>query len=183
MLVLDGDFDVVFATDAMQRILDGHRGDAALRLQMRALAQQATAGGRSTQERIRVFEPDHRSLSVRVDPLAPETGGGATVYVSDVTESERLDAMRADFVTNVGHELKTPVGALAVLAEALEHAGDAETRGRLTSRLIAEARRVGALVDDVMELALVESGQRVPEVVDLAEVIREAVGRVEIIAE
>ena len=63
----------------------------------------------------------------------PMPGGGAVVTIRDVSERVRTDAMRTDFVTNISHELKTPVGAVAVLAEALIDETDPD--------VVASARR------------------------------------------
>ena len=65
--------------------------------------------------------------------------------------------MRRDFLTNAGHEMKTPLGALSVLAETIADTDDAETRHRLTERLRIEANRMARVVDDILTLADIES--------------------------
>jgi two-component system sensor histidine kinase SenX3 len=105
------------------------------------------------------------------------------VRIDDVTEQERVEAMRRDFVANVSHELKTPVGALSVLAEALVDAGDEATRERLAVRLRLEATRLAAIVDDILDLSLVESEDAVNAPVDLADVIAAASERAAVVAE
>jgi two-component system sensor histidine kinase SenX3 len=75
-----------------------------------------------------------------------------------VTEERRVEAMRRDFIANVGHELKTPLGALAVLAETLaDHAGDPEIAARLAARLGGEAQRLSKLLEDILDLSQAEA--------------------------
>lgn len=71
----------------------------------------------------------------------PQPDGGALVLVEDISERSRLDAVRTDFVANISHELKTPVGALAVLAEALVDEDDLEVVHRLAGKMVNEAHQ------------------------------------------
>ena len=79
--------------------------------------------------------------------------------IDDVSERARLDAVRTDFVANISHELKTPVGALAVLAEAL---ADDRRPGRRSagspSKMVDEAHRAARTIDDLLELSRTELG-------------------------
>lgn len=109
--------------------------------------------------------------------------GGVLVTVQDVTESDRLAAMRTDFVANLSHELKTPVGALAVLAEAIagsvDDDDDAEVLGRLSERMVYEAHRVSATIDELLELSLTElDGVTRRHPVEVDRVIEAALDRV-----
>ena len=81
------------------------------------------------------------------------------VVIDDVTDRRRLEAVRRDFVANISHELKTPVGALALLAETLLAEDDAAVAQRLAERMLAEAFRVGRTIDDLLEL-LAHRGRR-----------------------
>jgi two-component system sensor histidine kinase SenX3 len=110
---------------------------------------------------------------------APLTGGGAIAVVDDVSERRRVDAMRRDFVANISHELKTPVGALGVLAEAIADADDVAVVHRLADRMTGEALRVGRIIDDLLSLTRIEADGGAPsEVVHLADVVREARERI-----
>ena len=82
---------------------------------------------------------------------APVPAGGAVVTIRDVGERVRTDAMRSDFVTNISHELKTPVGAVAVLAEALIDETDPEVVNRLSDHLVDEAHRAVRTIDDLLQ--------------------------------
>jgi two-component system sensor histidine kinase SenX3 len=88
---------------------------------------RATTKGSSAQRRLELFGPPQRVLSLRSVTLS---GGGALVMIDDISERVRLDAVRTDFVANISHELKTPVGALTVLAETLADSDDHEEIGR-----------------------------------------------------
>ena len=89
------------------------------------------------------------SFAVRVAPLSGTVGGGGLVLLlaEDQTESRRVEEVRRDFVANVSHELKTPVGALALLAETIEDAADdADAVRRFAGRMRQEAARLTFLV-------------------------------------
>ncbi len=90
----------------------------------------------------------------------PQKGGGAVVVLHDVTEVQRLEAVRTDFVANVSHELRTPVAAVISNAEALVDgaAGDPEHGPRFADAVMRNAERLGALVSDLLDLAQIEAG-------------------------
>ncbi|PWJ51746.1 two-component system, OmpR family, sensor histidine kinase SenX3 [Quadrisphaera granulorum] len=118
-----------------------------------------------------------RALSVRVAPLGLLH---VVVLGSDRTEARRLEAVRRDFVVNVGHELKTPVGAMSVLAEAMaDAADDPEAVRRFSARMAVEARRLAVLVHDVVELSRLQDGEPLAAAVrvDVDTVVAEAVDR------
>ena len=101
------------------------------------------------------------------------------LLAEDRVEARRVEAARRDFVVNASHELKTPVGALALLGEAIaEAADDPEAVRRFAGRIQVESQRLAALVHDVLELSRVQSGSAfVAAEVDVAAVIAEAVDR------
>jgi two-component system sensor histidine kinase SenX3 len=107
----------------------------------------------------------------------PTPDGGAVVTIDDVSESVRIDAMRTDFVANISHELKTPVGAIAVLAEALVDEDDPVVVRRVSDRIVAESLRVARTIDDLLELSRIESARLDAEVVDLRDVVQAAIAR------
>jgi two-component system sensor histidine kinase SenX3 len=83
---------------------------------------------------------------------------GAVALVDDVSELRRLEAVRRDFVANLSHELKTPLGALSLLAETLDGEEDPDVVVRLTARVGAEATRFSRIVDDLLDLSRIEAG-------------------------
>ncbi|ACU40547.1 sensor histidine kinase [Actinosynnema mirum] len=108
------------------------------------------------------------------------------VDASDESESVRLEATRRDFVANVSHELKTPVGALALLAEAvLDAADDREEVRRFSAKIMQEATRLGALVTELIALSRLQGAERLPELsdVDVDVVVSEALSRTRLSAE
>ena len=112
--------------------------------------------------------------------VAPLGASFVLLLVEDRTEAKRVDQVRRDFVANISHELKTPVGAMALLAEAvLDAAGDADQVRRFAGRMQTEARRLSALVQDVIDLSRLQGHDplRSPERVLLAAVVAEAVDR------
>ncbi len=133
------------------------------------------AAGQAGERRLDLFGPPPRTLLLRGIPL-PD--GGALGVIDDVTERVRLDSVRTDFVANISHELKTPIGALAVLAETVADHEDVEVMRALAERMVLEAHRASSTIDDLLELSRIElGGEAVYEVVDLGMVVAEAVHR------
>lgn len=108
------------------------------------------------------------------------------LVVDDRSDAVRLEAVRRDFVANVSHELKTPIGAVSLLAEALDSAADdpAQVR-RFAARASTEAARLGALVQQIIEFSRVQDADPLDsaEAVPLDEVLRAAVERTRVAAE
>ena len=103
---------------------------------------------------------------------------GAAVYVHDVSEVHRVDNVRRDFVANVSHELKTPIGALELLAETLVAESDPEVARPLIERLAKEAERLGRIVDDLLDLSLIETQEAEDaEVLVIDDLVDEATDR------
>jgi len=108
------------------------------------------------------------------------------LVVEDRTESHRVDETRRDFIANISHELKTPIGAIALLAEALQDGkDDPELVTRFAGNLQREANRLANLVQDIIQLSRVQSAdtQSSYAPVDLASVINDAVERNQVLAE
>lgn len=100
------------------------------------------------------------------------------LIVRDLSEQERLEQMRHDFIANTSHELKTPVGAVTLLAEAIELAADDPAQVRaFTARLSAEADRLGRLTGRIMNLSRLQAAEELTSVGDVAidEVIASAI--------
>ncbi|MEJ7582659.1 MAG: ATP-binding protein, partial [Acidimicrobiales bacterium] len=97
----------------------------------------------------------------------------------DVSERRRLEAVRRDFVANISHELKTPVGAIGLLAETLLAEDELEVTHRLAERVVTEAFRVGRTIDDLLALSRIEAGEApVRESVQVAMAMAEAADRI-----
>ncbi len=82
----------------------------------------------------------------------------AVVTVEDITEKSRIDTVQTDFVANLSHELKTPIGAVAALADSLNGETETEVVWRLAERIVTESHRMSRIVDDLLDLSRVEFG-------------------------
>ena len=116
-----------------------------------------------------------RTVTARVAPLSSRL---VLVLVEDRTRERRVEAVRRDFVANVSHELKTPVGAIKLLAEAVADAkGDPEAVERFAHRMLTESDRLSRLVQQIIELSRLQTDEplEAPHVVDVDNVIKSAV--------
>lgn len=99
--------------------------------------------------------------------------------VDDVSERRRLDATRRDFVANISHELKTPVGAIGLLAETLMAEPDREVAERLADRIVTEAFRLDRTIEDLLVLSRIEGAEgQLRETVLISSVVHEVVERI-----
>lgn len=110
----------------------------------------------------------------------------AVVYLDDQSEQARMEASRRDFVANVSHELKTPVAAMGVLAEALlESTDEPENVRRFGSKIYAESQRLASMVGELIELSRLQGAERLPDLVavDVDSVVQEAMSRHKVAAD
>ncbi|HEY8256533.1 MAG TPA: ATP-binding protein [Gemmatimonadales bacterium] len=132
----------------------------------------AVLAGEPVQDR--ELEMDDSAFLVNARPLP---AGGAVLVIHDLTEMRRLEAVRRDFVANVSHELKTPLTSISGYAETLmtDHPGPETTR-KFLGRILANARRMQGLVDDLLDLSRIEAGRWQPArtALDVEAVAREA---------
>jgi two-component system sensor histidine kinase SenX3 len=183
-VVVDGTGRVLRAS-AAARAFGLVKGDRLMVSELAALARQVRRDGEIREGEFEVPVPRFggrtTSFGVRVAPLGGTVGGGLVlVLAEDQTESRRVEEVRRDFVANTSHELKTPVGALALLAETIEDAADdAEAVRRFAGKMRQEAQRLTNLVQDLITLSRIQAAEPVPDprCVDLDEVIAEAVDR------
>lgn len=130
-----------------------------------ALAQQAlaellagAAAGEGREQTLELFSPPRRTLTIRATPLTEgDATLGAVAIIEDISERRRLEAVRRDFVANISHELKTPVGALSLVAETLEGEDDPAIVARLSHRMRTEAERLSRIIEDLLDLSRIES--------------------------
>jgi two-component system sensor histidine kinase SenX3 len=177
IIITDATGELVLRSRAAS--IGGH-ADVLLGDVVQRLSGVARSGERA-EERVSLFGPPMRVLMVRAVPL-PD--GGALVTVDDLSERVRLDAVRTDFVSNISHELKTPVGALALLAETLAESDDMDLNRRLAEKMVDEAHRAAGTIDDLLELSRIElGGQGEQEDVSVTAVLRDAAARHQLTAE
>ena len=103
--------------------------------------------------------------------------------IDSIAEERRIDAIRRDFVANVSHELKTPVGAMSLLAETLANEQDDADRTRLSDMLQKEAKRVEDIIDDLLELTRLEETSTGDEEIDVDRLVQGAVDKVRAFAD
>ena len=178
--------DRVLRASAAARAFGLVKGDRLMVSELAALARQVRRDGEIREGEFEVPVPRFggrtTSFAVRVAPLGAAVGGGGLVLVlaEDQTESRRVDEVKRDFVANTSHELKTPVGALALLAETIEDAADdAEAVRRFAGKMRQEAQRLTNLVQDLITLSRIQAVEPVPDPrpVDLDLVVAEALDR------
>ncbi len=184
-VVLDSNDRVLRASSAA-RAFGLVNGDRLMVSELVALARQVRRDGEIREGEFEVpiprFGGRSTSFAVRVAPLGGAVGGGGLVLVlaEDQTESRRVDEVKRDFVANTSHELKTPVGALALLAETIEDAADdAEAVRRFAGKMRQEAQRLTNLVQDLITLSRIQAVEPVPDLhpVELDVVVAEAIDR------
>ena len=125
-----------------------------------------------------------REVRVSVAPLTED--GLILVLVSDESEARRIDAVRRDFVANVSHELKTPIGALGLLSEAILGAkNQPEEVIRFATKMQNEAKRLTDLVQEIIDLSRLQSSDPLQQAfpVEVEDLIREAINQAQIHAE
>ncbi|MGI8457280.1 MAG: sensor histidine kinase [Propionibacteriaceae bacterium] len=123
------------------------------------------------------------SLAVQVSPLA---AGLVLVFADDQTAALRIEETRRDFLANVSHELKTPIGAIALLAEAVGAASDdPDAVRRFAGRMETESDRLAELVGQIIDLSRLQGDEplRDADLVDVEAVLHEAVDRARVDAE
>ena len=181
IVICDADGEVVFRNGVGERFSGARHGEALVAAAVDDLLAQARAG-EPGQDTLELFGPPRRVIAVTSFPLRADVDGdpsavGGLVVIDDVSERRRLEQVRRDFVANISHELKTPVGALALLAETIADADDEQTRDRLAERMLTEADRVGRTIDDLLSLSQIEA-EGIPRTrVPVRGVVDEAVAR------
>lgn len=137
---------------------------------------------------IRKRRTGHRVTQVQavVRPLTPSDDRFVIIYGTDESESVRMEAARRDFVANVSHELKTPVGGIGLLAEALlQDPDDPEHVKYFGERVQKEASRMGNMVQELIALSKLQGAERLPrmEPVRVDDIVSEAISRNQLTAD
>ncbi|NIH82896.1 sensor histidine kinase [Amycolatopsis viridis] len=174
-------------------VLSNHRAEALGLVQANRADPRARVAAEQVEETGDPLEIDLSPLEARgrqpeavVAEIRPLGEGFTVVEAVDHSEAARLEAVRRDFVANVSHELKTPVGAIALLAEAvLDAAEDVTEVRRFGGKILHESTRLGTLVSELIALSRLQGAERLPDlnVVEVDAVVREALGRTRLSAE
>ncbi|HVW80815.1 MAG TPA: ATP-binding protein [Mycobacteriales bacterium] len=185
-VLLDADDNARLANSAAVRmgvVREGSLDVPALVTLVRAARRTGTAQTEEIVLGANEFPRRMMTVGARAEPL-PD--GEVALVVDDLTEAKRVESVRRDFVANVGHEIKTPVGALQLLAEAaLDAHDDPDAVRRFVGRMQREAQRLSRLVQELLDLSRLQGGEPLPEANEVLvdAVIDEAVDRARLAAE
>ncbi|GAA4919684.1 two-component system sensor histidine kinase SenX3 [Stackebrandtia albiflava] len=144
---------------------------------LRTIVTQVRATGEPRSGELELESTGTVAVRVHASPLPEDR---VLLELTDVTELHRVEKVRRDFVANVSHELKTPVGALQLLTEALADAvDDPQAAARFTSRIQHESARMGRLVSELLELSRLQGAEPLPAFspVSVDRVVNEAADR------
>ncbi len=156
VVVVDENRNVVFSNTSAGWYREGRHSEAVIAQKIDELIHSAVRGERVEQS-VSLYGPPRRVLFVSAIPILTEGRlVGAIALIHDVTEVEQSNAIRRDFVANISHELRTPIGAVSLLAETLIGEHDPELIDSLANRLLVEAGRLTSTVQDLLELSQIE---------------------------
>jgi two-component system sensor histidine kinase SenX3 len=184
VVVCDPEGTIRHRNQAAQVFAGARHGEALAELEITDLLSVALEHG-PAEKNLELYGPPRRALLIRALPLLDGADTiGAVAIIEDVSERRRLESVRRDFVANVSHELKSPVGALGILAETMQGEEDPVVARRLAERMQTEAFRVARIIDDLLDLSRIESEEApIREPIPVHVVIAQAVERVRQVAE
>jgi two-component system sensor histidine kinase SenX3 len=177
IVITDDKGVILTANPTAARYLGAREGKAVAEVRIRQAIERAVLGRSAVEMEVDLYTPVRTVLEVSAVPLDfGVESAGCVAFISDVSEERRVAAMRRDFIANVGHELKTPLGALSVLAETLAATIDGDAAAvRLAERLQTESTRLSRLVGDILDLSQSEALSAREDPVAIAGVVRAVV--------
>lgn len=129
------------------------------------------------------FGPPQRTFELTAVPVTSPNRDGVVLTVTDVSSRASSEEVRRDLVTNISHELRTPVGAIALLAETMADETDPSTLKRFAGLIEAEAFRLSSMVNGVLSLSRLETDEsHEKEFIDVVSLVRAAIEHVEPLA-
>ena len=157
LVLCDESGSVIYRNMVATTMMESRGGDALAAQAVTDLLAEAWDKGQA-EKILDLYGPPRRTLGVHAtlidDGRRPL---GVIAVIDDISERRRLDDVRRDFIANVSHELKTPMGALGLLAETLMDERDRDVATRLAERIHHEAFRVSRIIDDLLDLSRLES--------------------------
>lgn len=167
VIVVDDEGNLLSANAAATPIVEAQLSEALVGAAVAELIARARQESMATTA-IELYGPPRRA--VHLTALARPFG--IVVFVEDITERIQLESVKTDFVANVSHELKTPVGAIGLLAETMADEPDPAVVRRLATRIHNESLRLAEIVDELLELSSIENAQPLAKTaVDLHQVV------------
>jgi two-component system sensor histidine kinase SenX3 len=155
------------------------RGKELVHRELRHLARQVRRDGVIRESQLELSRgPLGQGRSIMQARVAPLGSSHVLLLVEDHTQAHRVEEVRRDFVANVSHELKTPVGGLGLLAEAIQDAkDDPEAVERFASRMQVESHRLAQLVKEIVDLSRLQVADTLhePRLVDVTAAVHEAI--------
>ncbi|MCW2812162.1 MAG: two-component sensor histidine kinase [Friedmanniella sp.] len=184
--VVVGPHDEVLETTSMARTLGLTRGSRIAVPELLHLVRSVRRERRITTVDLEISRGARASSTYFTARVAPLGDDLILILADDQTSERRIEQTRRDFVANVSHELKTPIGAISLLAEAVEDAADDPAAVRkFASRMGIESARLGDLVGQIIDLSRLQADDPLvqPELVDIDSVLVDAVDRCRVDAE
>jgi len=184
LVLCDETGGVLFRNAQAETLMASRYGDAiAAQAVTDVLADGWTSG--TAERTIDIYGPPRRTLTIRATVIDDGRRSlGVLAVIEDVSERRRLEDIRRDFIANVSHELKTPMGALGLLAETLQYERDPAVAQRLAERINNEAFRVNRIIEDLLDLSRIEGeGSPSREPVSVSLLVTDAIERIRTAAE
>ncbi|WP_411903295.1 ATP-binding protein [Methylorubrum thiocyanatum] len=189
VILVDRRVVVIEANPAARRLLPGLKLRHPLSFSLRAPdvldgIEEVLRTGSAVRTEYATRVPTERAFEVQIGalPIPDAPGGGeanVVLFLRDLTEARRLEAMRVDFVANASHELRTPLAALLGFIETLQGPAkeDARAREQFLGIMRTQAQRMTGLIDDLLSLSRIELHEHVvpTRIVDLGRIARQMV--------
>ena len=183
--VCDARGTIVFRNASAKTFATSRHSEVLVEAALEELLAEAIKG-KTAQREVQLYGPPDQTLLLQTFPLISNSAETpfAVAVIDDISHSQRLDIIRRDLVTNIGHELRTPVGALSVLADAMQDEDDPEVLVSLSRSIGKESIRLTQIVEDLLELSRLEQSQESDfSPVILQDVVRRAVNRISGVAQ
>ena len=175
---------VIFRNTQAENLMASRYGDAIAAQAVTDVLAEGWSSG-VAERTIDIYGPPRRTLTIRATVIDDGRRSlGVLAVIEDVSERRRLEDIRRDFIANVSHELKTPMGALGLLAETLQFERDPAVANRLAERINSEAFRVNRIIEDLLDLSRIEGeGSPTREPVAVSLIVADAIERIRTAAE
>jgi two-component system sensor histidine kinase SenX3 len=184
LVLCDESGGVIFRNTQAENLMASRYGDAIAAQAVTGVLTEGWTNG-VAERTIEIYGPPRRTLTIRSSVIDDGRRPlGVLAIIEDISERRRLEDIRRDFIANVSHELKTPIGALGLLAETLQFERDPEVANRLAQRINSESFRVNRIIEDLLDLSRIESeGSPSREPVPVSLFVADAIERIRTSAE